>query len=253
MTRIKNDTPTTYYFYKLVCNDPSITEFYIGSTVNWRDRKSKHKSSVCNKNHKNYTTIKAKTIRDNGGWNNWSMIEIERGIYIKRTAEAHEYDLMAKLKSTMNTHKCFGSDSICKHNKRKTYCKECKGSSICKHNKNKQICRECKGSSICEHNKIKTYCKECKGSAICDHKKEKRYCSECKGSGLCKHNKNKQICKECKGNRICDHNKIKKTCPYCSPYLCECGVWTTEGKMNRHFQTSKCKAFHMTTYGRVFI
>jgi hypothetical protein len=236
MTRIKNDTPTTYYFYKLVCNDTNVKEFYIGSTVNWRDRKSDHKNSVCNKNHNHYTSIKAKTIRTNGGWDNWSMIEIERGIYIKRTAEAHEYDLMAQMKSTMNKNKCFGSSLKCEHGITKQGCKECGGSQICKHNKSKTICKECEGISICVHGKCKQYCKECEGSGLCNHKKDKRYCSECKGC------------------RICEHNYIDKNyCPYCSPYLCECGVWTTKGRMNCHFQSAKCKAFHMTTYGRVFI
>jgi hypothetical protein len=218
MTRIKNDEPRTYYFYKLVCNDTTVKDFYIGSTANWRDRKAKHKSACCNPKHKEYNGDKYKTIRSNSGWENWSMLEIEQGIYTKREAEAHEYDLMAQLKSTLNKYKCFGAHSKCEHGIRKEGCKTCKGSKICEHDKQKQYCKTCKGSMICEHDKEKQYCKTCKGSSTCEH----------------------------------DYGD-KRNCPFCSPYLCECGSWTTKGKMNRHFRSTHCKAFHMTTYGQVFI
>ena len=218
MTRTKNDVPQLFYFYKLVCNDTNVKEFYVGSTVNWRDRKSNHKQSCTNSKHPSYNETKYKTIRANGGWSNWSMIEIERGIYIRRMAEAREYELMAELHSTMNKQKCFGAMSKCDHGIRKQKCKTCKGTSICQHNKYKEICKTCKGSSVCQHNKLKQYCK------ICD------------------------------GSQICEHDYInKKQCPYCNPYLCECGEWTVESNKNQHFRSAKCKAFHMATYGKVFI
>ena len=218
MVQIKGDTPRTYFFYKLVCNDSNVKEFYVGSTVNWHDRKSKHKQACNNPKHPCYNEKKYKTIRATGGWSNWSMIEIERGTYIKRSAVAHEYDLMYQMKSTMNTLKCFGSNSKCEHDKYKQICKTCKGSMICQHNKRKQHCKICKGSSICQHNKYK------------------------------------QNCKTCVGSSVCEHNYVnKRKCPYCSPYLCECNVWTTDGDKHRHFRSTKCKAFHMTTYGKVFI
>jgi hypothetical protein len=208
----------TYYFYKLVCNDINVKEFYVGSTRAWRERKRNHKSNCNNKNSPDFNNPKYKTIRANGGWENWKMLEIENGIYTKREADAHEYDLMAKLKSTMNKQKCFESHLKCEHNKRKTYCKECKGSSICKHNITKANCKQCNGTSICEHDKYKARCKQCNGSQCCEH----------------------------------DYND-KNNCPYCNPYLCECGSWTTKAHMTRHFQTSKCKEFHMNEYGRIFI
>ena len=57
----------------------------------------------------------------------------------------------------------------CEHNRRKSRCKECKGSGICEHNRQKEHCKECKGISICKHNRRKNECKECKGSSICEH------------------------------------------------------------------------------------
>jgi hypothetical protein len=162
MTRQKDDTPQLYYFYKLVCNDPSIKDLYVGCTVNWNDRKSMHKSTVNNKNNLGYNTLKAKIIRANGGWDSWSMLEIERGTYIRRMAEAHEFELMVKLNSTMNHQRCFNSHSKCEHDKEKRNCKQCKGSKICEHDKQKQACKQCKGSSICEHDYCnKQYCPYC--------------------------------------------------------------------------------------------
>ena len=199
MTKTKYDEPRLYYFYKLVCNDTNVKDFYIGSTANWNDRKTKHKGACNNEKNKEYNETKYKTIRANGGFENWSMIEIERGIYIRRMAEAHEYELMAELKSTMNRQKCFNSNSKCKHDKYKQICHECGGPKICKHDKRKETCVECNGSMTCDHG----------------------YCD-------------------------------KKNCPYCYPYLCECGDWTTEGNLKRHYKSTKCKQFHIKEYGRTF-
>jgi hypothetical protein len=197
MTKTKYDEPRLYYFYKLVCNDPSITEFYIGSTANWNDRKTKHKSSITNKNHTGYTTKKAQTIRKNGGWNNWSMIELERGTYIKRMAEAHEYELMVQLKSTMNKQKCFNSNSKCEHGIMKQDCKQCNGSSICEHDKQKRICKICKGSSTCDHGyadkRMCPYCNpylcECGSWTTIGHLKRHYKSTNCKAFHMKEYNK----------------------------------------------------------------
>jgi hypothetical protein len=60
--------------YKIVCNDLEIKDIYVGHTTDFIRRKTQHKSSCIKKqNVKLY-----KTIHDNGGWENWSMIEIEK-------------------------------------------------------------------------------------------------------------------------------------------------------------------------------
>lgn len=58
--------------YKIVCNDLTITDCYVGSTTNFTKRKWHHKSNCEYGNFKVY-----QFIRENGGWNNWSMILIE--------------------------------------------------------------------------------------------------------------------------------------------------------------------------------
>ena len=74
-------TATNYantILYKIVCNDLLIKDIYVGHTTSFKDRKSKHKSSCNNEKSKSYNTLVYKTIRDNGGWDNWSMIQIEK-------------------------------------------------------------------------------------------------------------------------------------------------------------------------------
>jgi hypothetical protein len=63
--------------YKIVCNDLSITDLYIGSTTDFTKRKNSHKSRCNNVNSKSYNFNIYQKIRDNGGWCNWSMIQIE--------------------------------------------------------------------------------------------------------------------------------------------------------------------------------
>lgn len=64
--------------YKITCNDPEVTDVYVGHTVNFYRRQYNH-SSVCNnKKSKRYNFLVYQTIRDNGGWLNWSMVEVEQ-------------------------------------------------------------------------------------------------------------------------------------------------------------------------------
>lgn len=63
--------------YKLCCKDTSITDIYIGSTVNWRVRKYYHKFASMNTNARFYNFKVYKFIREHGGWDNWDMIIVE--------------------------------------------------------------------------------------------------------------------------------------------------------------------------------
>jgi NADH:ubiquinone oxidoreductase subunit len=59
--------------YKIVCKDLTIIELYIGSTTCFVKRKAVHKKDCKESKSKIY-----QTIRENGGWENWEMIEIEK-------------------------------------------------------------------------------------------------------------------------------------------------------------------------------
>jgi hypothetical protein len=63
--------------YKIVSNDLNIRDFYVGSTTEFTKRKCGHKSTCTNINSKNYNLKLYQFIRDNGDWENWSMILIE--------------------------------------------------------------------------------------------------------------------------------------------------------------------------------
>jgi len=64
--------------YKLCCLDTTIEEIYIGSTTNFRRRKTAHKKCCNNINITDYNRKVYKFIRDNGGWDNWDMILIAK-------------------------------------------------------------------------------------------------------------------------------------------------------------------------------
>ena len=60
--------------YKINCKDESIKEVYVGHTTNFSQRKYAHKiSSEKDKNLRIHGII-----RENGGWDNWDMIEIAK-------------------------------------------------------------------------------------------------------------------------------------------------------------------------------
>ena len=65
--------------YKICCKDINIKEIYVGSTANeLRKRKSKHKSDCNNVNSHSYNLNVYKFIRNNGGFSNWDIVEIEK-------------------------------------------------------------------------------------------------------------------------------------------------------------------------------
>ena len=59
------------YIYKLCCKDTDIKEIYIGSTKSFASRKAEHKYCCKTEKSKSY-----QFIRDNGNFENWSMILI---------------------------------------------------------------------------------------------------------------------------------------------------------------------------------
>jgi predicted GIY-YIG superfamily endonuclease len=90
--------------YKIVCNDLSIEEVYVGHTTSWKQRKSQHKQSIYNKNVKGFVSKKSTFIREHGGWDNWDMIEVEKfPCNDKQEALARERYWYEKLHAKLNT------------------------------------------------------------------------------------------------------------------------------------------------------
>ena len=103
MPKIISDYSQTV-IYKICCRNPSINEIYIGHTTNYTNRKHNHKSNCCNSNLNNYNLFLYKFIRENGGWDNWSMIQIENyNCNSKREAELRERYWIETLKPKLNS------------------------------------------------------------------------------------------------------------------------------------------------------
>ena len=119
MPKIATDYSTRpVSFYKFVCQNEEIQSSYVGSTVDFTKRKAVHKSACNNENHKKHHLQIYQMIRDNGGWDNWKMLEIEsRPVKDKREAERIEQEWIDKLKADMNTQKAFGAETIEEYHK----------------------------------------------------------------------------------------------------------------------------------------
>jgi len=107
MPRLPIDYSKTI-IYKLCCLDQSITDIYIGHTTDFTKRKNAHKSDCNRKKGKGYNYKVYQFIRNNGGFENWSMIQIEEyKCNNKREADARETFWMKELKSTLNSCQSF--------------------------------------------------------------------------------------------------------------------------------------------------
>ena len=89
--------------YKIVCDDIDISECYVGHTTEFTKRKYKHKYSCNTETHHTHNYNVYKFIRSNNGWDNWSMIEIEKYPCIDANeACSRERYWLEILKATLN-------------------------------------------------------------------------------------------------------------------------------------------------------
>ena len=99
-------TPINYgngVIYKIVCNDPTISDCYVGSTTNIVKRKQSHKYNCNNDKTKEYHYYVYQFIREKGGWNNWSLVLIENyPCNNKLELERRERYFIEELQATLN-------------------------------------------------------------------------------------------------------------------------------------------------------
>ena len=94
------------FIYKICCMDLTIQDIYIGSTINFRSRKRQHKECCNNEKSSHYNMKIYNFIRENGGWDNWNMIQIkELSCNSKLELHAEERKTYEELKPTLNTQK----------------------------------------------------------------------------------------------------------------------------------------------------
>ena len=91
--------------YKLVHKDDLYDEnIYTGHTTHTRHRKNLHKSDCTNPNSKSYNQKNYKYIRENGGWDEWLMIEIEKyPCKDVHEAVARERVIQTEMKAKLNS------------------------------------------------------------------------------------------------------------------------------------------------------
>jgi hypothetical protein len=144
--------------YKIVCNDLNVKDMYIGHTTEFTKRKTAHKTDCNNTKLKKYNLKLYKTIRDNGNWENWSMIEIEKYPCTDgNEARARERYWYEYLNANLNKQ--------CPNRGEKEYNKQYKDEYV-KHQHNKDTIREYQNMWYLENKKI-----------ICDKMKAKYQCT----------------------------------------------------------------------------
>ena len=99
-------TPIKYengLIYKICCNDPNITDCYVGSTTNIIKRRQSHKFNCNNEKSMDFNRYVYKYIRENGEWSNWSLVLIEYySCQNKLELEKRERYYIEELKATLN-------------------------------------------------------------------------------------------------------------------------------------------------------
>ena len=80
--RVKTEDESTlsdYIMYKICPKNTDLKYCYIGQTTNFVNRKRQHlKNTVTESDKKHYHLKHYQAIRQNGGWDEWEMIEIEK-------------------------------------------------------------------------------------------------------------------------------------------------------------------------------
>ena len=106
-------------FYKIVCKNVDIHDIYVGHTTDFTTRKTRHKNICMNPNFKGHNSRVYSFIRDNGGWDNFDMILIERTkcediLDAKRKERKYIEDMQATLNSNLpnRTQKEWTADNI---------------------------------------------------------------------------------------------------------------------------------------------
>jgi len=204
--------------YKLVCKDLNITDCYVGHTTNFKQRKKSHKSSCNNQNRKQYNFNVYKFIRENGGWNNWNMIEIKKyPCNDKREAEAEERRYYEQLNSNLNSQAPFRTEDE-KKEQRKEQSKKYNEENKDKKKEQNNNYREKNKEKIKEQSK--KYNEENKDKIKEQNKNYKE--------------KNKDKIKEQNKNyKENNKDKIKKK------INCECGGKYTHANISIHLKTKK--------------
>jgi hypothetical protein len=93
-----------YTMYKISPKNKNLNYCYIGQTTNFINRKKQHiKNTVTESDKKHYHLKHYDTIRQNGGWDEWEMVEIEKfNGKTKLEARIREQELIKEHNANLN-------------------------------------------------------------------------------------------------------------------------------------------------------
>jgi len=95
----------TCYIYKIVCKDPCVDDIYVGSTVDMKKRKNRHKRDCHNPDRINHNYKLYEFIRFHDGFDNWKMILLEELHCSKKERYEKEREYIELLNATLNEYR----------------------------------------------------------------------------------------------------------------------------------------------------
>ena len=97
--------------YNFICKDIGIIETYIGHTTRFSKRKTCHKNNCINEKYRDYHYKLYQKIRENGGWDNWTMTPLEEYVCENKTqALIREQYWIDKLQPKFNDFRAFRTE-----------------------------------------------------------------------------------------------------------------------------------------------
>ena len=183
---------------------------YVGHTTNFIKRKAEHKYNCRKENDKKFNYKLYQMIRDNGGFDRFKMIEVEKyPCKDKREAERREDEMMKQLKASMNTYKSFLTEEGRKEKEKQYY------------ETNKDYYKEYRETNKEKIQEYKKEYRETNKEKIQEYKKEYR-------------ETNKEYIKE-HNKEYHEDNKHKIN----EKITCKCGTVVLKRDLKRHEKTKK--------------
>ena len=101
--------------YKIVCDDLNIKDCYVGHTTDLTKRKNSHKHACNTESCRTYNLRVYQMIRTNGGWDNWTILEIEKypcaDVNEAKSRERHWYEITNSSLNARSPYKRLVNDS----------------------------------------------------------------------------------------------------------------------------------------------
>jgi hypothetical protein len=107
-TKYDSQEIKNYVMYKIIPKNKNLNYCYVGHTTDFPSRKYQHKLACINETHTKMHLKLYQVIRENGGYNEWQIIEIEK-LNEKTNLEARmrEQELIIEHKANLNTLSAF--------------------------------------------------------------------------------------------------------------------------------------------------